>query len=147
MDCHGELNHRRARQGGFTLIEILIVVFIIGLLAALVGPQLFKRVGGAKQKMARTQIEVLGTALDTYRLDVGQYPSSDQGLAALVTQPDGIETWDGPYLRKEVPADPWGSPYIYRSPGEHGEYDLLSLGADKAEGGEGENQDVASWEN
>ncbi|EMG39088.1 general secretion pathway protein G [Desulfocurvibacter africanus PCS] len=147
MDCHNELLHRRARQGGFTLIEILIVVFIIGLLAALVGPQLFKRVGGAKQKMARTQIEVLGTALDTYRLDVGQYPSSEQGLTALVTQPGDVQTWDGPYLRKEVPADPWGSQYIYRSPGEHGEYDLLSLGADKAEGGEGENQDVASWEN
>ncbi|MFO7595928.1 MAG: type II secretion system major pseudopilin GspG [Desulfocurvibacter africanus] len=147
MDCHNELLHRRARQGGFTLIEILIVVFIIGLLAALVGPQLFKRVGGAKQKMARTQIEVLGTALDTYRLDVGQYPSSEQGLTALVTQPGDVQTWDGPYLRKDVPADPWGSPYIYRSPGEHGEYDLLSLGADKAEGGEGENQDVASWEN
>lgn len=137
----------RARQGGFTLVEILIVVFIIGLLAALVGPQLFKRVGGAKQKMARTQIEVLGTALDTYRLDVGQYPTSEQGLAALVAQPEEIETWDGPYLRKDVPKDPWGNDYIYRSPGERGEYDLLSLGADRAEGGEGENQDVASWEN
>jgi len=146
MDLH-TLHHGRARQGGFTLVEILIVVFIIGLLAALVGPQLFKRVGGAKQKMARTQIEVLGTALDTYRLDVGQYPSTEQGLQALVIQPDGLQIWDGPYLRKEVPLDPWGNAYIYRSPGEHGEYDLLSLGADKAEGGEGENKDVASWEN
>lgn len=142
-----ERNTLRARQGGFTLVEILIVVFIIGLLAALVGPQLFKRVGGAKQKMARTQIEVLGTALDTYRLDVGQYPTSEQGLAALVAQPEEIETWDGPYLRKDVPKDPWGNDYIYRSPGERGEYELLSLGADRAEGGEGENQDVASWEN
>lgn len=134
-------------QSGFTLVEILIVVFIIGLLASLVGPQLFKRVGGAKQKMARTQIEVLGTALDTFRLDVGRYPTTQEGLSALAAKPQGLDVWDGPYLKKDVPQDPWNRPYVYVFPGQHGEYDLLSLGADGVDGGEGENADVRSWEN
>lgn len=137
----------RSRQGGFTLIEILIVVFIIGLLASLVGPQLFKRVGGAKQKMARTQIEILGTALDTYRLDMGSYPTSEQGLEALRVQPEDADNWDGPYLKKDVPNDPWDRAYEYAQPGDHGDYDLYSLGADGTEGGEGEDADVTSWEN
>lgn len=137
----------RRGQSGFTLIEILIVVFIIGLLASLVGPQLFKRVGGAKLKMAKTQIETLGTALDTFRLDIGRYPNSQEGLSALVVKPSGLDSWDGPYLKKDVPGDPWGRPYQYVCPGQHGEYDLFSFGADGQEGGDGENADVRSWEN
>jgi len=131
---------------GFTLIEILVVIIIIGMLAALVGPALFKRLGSSKQKIAKTQIELLGVALDAFRLDVGRYPTTEEGLKALIENP-GIEGWDGPYLRKrKVPLDPWKRAYIYRCPGEHGEYDLYSLGSDGKPGGEGEAADVKSWE-
>jgi general secretion pathway protein G len=134
------------RQGaGFTLIEIVIVVIIIGLLAALVGPRLFGKVSEAKLKTTKAQIELFGTALDAFRLDTGRYPSSEEGLKALREKPSGTEMWKGPYLPKEIPLDPWGKPYVYKSPGEHGEYDLISYGLDGAEGGEGENQDVVSW--
>ncbi|MBI2461975.1 MAG: type II secretion system major pseudopilin GspG [Candidatus Rokubacteria bacterium] len=129
---------------GFTLIELLVVVIILGLLAALVGPRLFGRVGRSKQAAAQVQIELFGTALDQLRLDLGRYPTTAEGLEALRTSPN-LPGWDGPYLKKELPLDPWGSPYHYRSPGEHGEYDLWSYGADGAPGGEGENQDVVSW--
>ncbi len=135
----------RERQRGFTLIEILIVVIIIGLLASLVGPKLFGKVGTAKLKAAKAQIELFGTALDAFRLDVGRYPTSEEGLKALREKPSGADTWQGPYLPKEIPVDPWGRPYIYRSPGEQNEYEIVSLGLDGAEGGEGENQDVVSW--
>ncbi|OGP65338.1 MAG: type II secretion system protein GspG [Deltaproteobacteria bacterium RBG_13_53_10] len=135
----------RGKDRGFTLIEILIVVIIIGLLAALVGPKLFGKVGAARQKAAKAQIELFGTALDTFRLDVGRYPASEEGLKALREKPSGAERWEGPYLPKEIPNDPWGKPYIYRSPGQNGDYDLLSLGLDGAEGGEGENLDIVSW--
>ncbi|HWP57286.1 MAG TPA: type II secretion system major pseudopilin GspG [Candidatus Acidoferrales bacterium] len=134
------------RSGGFSLIELLVVMVIIGLLAALVLPQFVRQEEKAKVKAARAQIELLGTALDTFRLDVGRYPTTQEGLEALRRQPGGVERWDGPYLKKEVPVDPWGNPYIYRSPGEHGPYDLLSYGADKAPGGDGDNRDVTSWE-
>jgi len=130
---------------GFTLIELLVVMVILGMLAALVGPQIFGKVGKGKQSAARTQIEMLGQALDSYRLDVGKYPSTSEGLSALVTNP-GTEGWDGPYLKKALPNDPWGKPYQYQSPGSHGDYDLLSYGGDGAAGGEGENKDVNSWE-
>jgi general secretion pathway protein G len=133
------------RAKGFTLIEILVVVIIIGLLAALVGPRLFSKVSTAKQKAAKAQIELFGTALDAYRLDVGRYPSGEEGLKALREKPSGVEGWKGPYLPKEIPQDPWGRPYVYKCPGEHGEYDLISFGLDHAEGGEGENQDIVSW--
>jgi general secretion pathway protein G len=133
------------KEKGFTLIEILVVIIIIGLLAALVGPRLFGKVGVAKQKAAKAQIELFGTALDAYRLDVGRYPSGEEGLKALREKPSGADDWKGPYLPKEIPLDPWGRPYIYKSPGEHGEYDLVSWGLDHAEGGEGENQDIVSW--
>ncbi len=133
------------RQRGFTLIEILIVVIIIGLLASLVGPKLFGKVGAAKQKTAKAQIELFGTALDAFRLDVGRYPTSEEGLKALREKPSGADAWSGPYLPKEIPVDPWGRAYVYRSPGEQHEYEIVSLGLDGAEGGDGENQDVVSW--
>ena len=135
----------RSGERGFTLIEIMIVVIIIGLLAALVAPRLFGKLTTAKQKSAKAQIELFGTALDAFRLDTGRYPTTEEGLKALREKPSGDESWNGPYLPKEVPADPWGKPYIYKAPGEHGEYDLYSYGLDGTEGGEGENQDVVSW--
>ncbi len=130
---------------GFTLIELLVVMVILGLLAALVGPRLFGHVGAANQKAAKTQIEMLGSALDAFRLDVGRYPSSAEGLGALTTNP-GIDGWNGPYLKKALPNDPWKRPYQYQCPGTHGEYDLFSYGADGAPGGDGENKDVDSWD-
>ncbi|GAB6060715.1 type II secretion system major pseudopilin GspG [Desulfonatronum parangueonense] len=135
------------RVKGFTLIELLIVMIILGLLASLVGPRLFQHVGKSRQNTARAQIELLGTALDAYRLDVGRYPTTEQGLGALRQQPSGVERWHGPYLPRDVPLDPWGNAYIYKSPGDHGPYDLLSLGADGRPGGVGEDSDIRSWEN
>jgi general secretion pathway protein G len=132
-------------EAGFTLIELLIVVIILGVLAGLVGPRLFGRVGQSRQAAARVQIELLGAALDQFKLDVGRYPNSQEGLQALQQSPGNAPGWEGPYLKKDVPRDPWGSPYQYRSPGEHGEYDLSSLGSDAAAGGDGEAADVTSW--
>ncbi|MBI5632257.1 MAG: type II secretion system major pseudopilin GspG [Nitrospirae bacterium] len=137
----GHVNNRK----GFTLIELLVVMVILGMLAALVGPKLFGNVDKARQQAAKTQIEMLGQALDSYRLDVGKYPTTSEGLNALVTNP-GAQGWDGPYPRKGVPNDPWQKPYQYQSPGSHGEYDLFSYGADGASGGEGANKDINSWE-
>jgi general secretion pathway protein G len=133
-------------QQGFTLIELLVVMIIIGLLAALVGPRFIRQEEKAKVRAAKAQIELLGTALDTFRLDVGRYPTSQEGLDSLLRPPGGLERWDGPYLKKELPEDPWGTAYAYRSPGQHGPYDILSYGADKAPGGEGDNRDITSWE-
>jgi len=133
------------KEYGFTLVEILVVIIIIGLLAALVGPRLFGKVGTAKQKAAKAQIELFGTALDTYRLDVGTYPTTEEGLKALREKPSGLEKWQGPYLTKEIPLDPWGNAYVYKCPGEHGEYDLISYGLDGVLGGEGENHDIVNW--
>ena len=130
---------------GFTLVELLVVMVIIGLLAALVAPRLFPKLGKGKQAAAKAQIELLGQALDQYRLDVGSYPSTQEGLQALMTNP-GVEKWDGPYLKKNLPMDPWGHPYVFQSPGTHGEYDLYSYGRDGKAGGEGEDKDVFSWE-
>lgn len=134
-------------QKGFTLIEMLIVMVILGLLAALVGPRMFGKVGKSKQKSAKTQISLFETALDTYRLDVGKYPTTEMGLNALRDRPEGVEKWEGPYLPKEIPMDPWGHAYEYRSPGEHGDFDILSYGADGNPGGEDEDQDIVSWKN
>ena len=131
---------------GFSLIEVMVVMVIIGLILALVGPTVFRQEAKAKIKAARAQIELLGTALDTLRLDVGRYPTSQEGLEALRRQPGGLERWDGPYLKKEVPKDPWNNSYVYKSPGEHGPYDILSFGADGVPGGDGDNRDVNSWE-
>lgn len=138
----GEL---RRFDRGFTLIELLIVMIILGLLAALVAPKMFQKVGSSKQKAAKAQIAMLGTALDAFRLDVGRYPNAEEGLDALRKNP-GLDNWDGPYLPKDIPPDPWGKQYVYRYPGEHGDYDLYSMGADGQDGGEGENADVVSWE-
>jgi general secretion pathway protein G len=135
----------KQRERGFTLFELLVVITILGLLAALVAPKFFGKVSEAKQKTAKAQIEMFGTALDTFRLDVGRYPTMEEGLKALREKPSGAEGWQGPYLPKEIPVDPWRRPYVYKCPGEHGDYDLISYGLDGVEGGEGENQDVVNW--
>ncbi len=140
------MEKKSRRRGGFTLIELLVVMLILGLLAALVGPKLFGKVGKAKIKAAKAQISLIEDALDAFRLDVGRYPTTEEGLQALVEQPSGVDKWDGPYLKKKVPKDPWDHDYVYKCPGDHGDYDLYSLGADGEEGGEGENADITSWE-
>ena len=130
---------------GFTLLELLVVIVIIGLLAGLVAPRYFDQVGKSNSRIAKAQIDALEKSLDQFRLDVGRYPTTEQGLAALTTRPQNLERWAGPYLKKAVPPDPWGNRYLYKSPGEHGEYDLQSLGADAQPGGAGEAADVISW--
>ncbi|MFN2169581.1 MAG: type II secretion system major pseudopilin GspG [Anaerolineae bacterium] len=135
------------RRLGFTLVELLVVLAILGLLAGLVGPQVMKFLGSSKSKTAALQIHDLSATLDMYRLETGRYPSSDEGLEALVADPGDVANWNGPYLKKgQVPKDPWGNDYQYRFPGEHGGFDIWSLGADNREGGDGENADVKSWE-
>lgn len=136
---------RVASQPGFTLLELLVVIVIIGLLAAYVGPRYFAQLGKSEQKTAKAQIEAFGKALDTYRLDVGSYPSTEQGLAALNTNAGSEPNWGGPYLQKQVPNDPWGHAFVYRFPGQLSEFDLLSYGKDGQPGGEGDNADV-SWQ-
>ena len=137
----------KSKNKGFTLLELLVVLVILGLLASLVGPQVIKQIGGSKIKTAALQIEEFGTALDLFSLEVGRYPGTEEGLEALIEKPSAARFWNGPYLKKKViRQDPWGNEYIYRSPGEHGAYDLISLGADNSDGGEGENADVLSWE-
>ena len=138
---------KRRFSRGFTLIELLVVLAIIGLLAGLVGPQVMKHLGESKTKAARLQVEDLAASLDMFHLDVGRYPTNEEGLAALIEKPEGVSFWNGPYLRKKrIPKDPWNFDYKYQFPGEHGRFDLYTLGADNREGGEGENADVASWE-
>lgn len=136
------------RMRGFTLIELLVVLVILGLLAGLVGPQVMKYLGTANTEVARQQVSSFDSALEMYRLEVGRYPTSEQGLQALVAQPAGVSRWNGPYLKKAtIPDDPWGNTYQYRQPGEGGRsYDVFSLGADGSQGGEGENADINSWE-
>ena len=131
---------------GFSLIELLIVMIIMGLLASLVGPKMFGKLGMAKEKTARSQMSMLLTAFDSYRLDFGRYPSEEQGLAELRTNTTNSELWKGPYLAKDIPADPWGHAYLYQNPGEHNEIDIISLGLDGKVGGDGENADLGSWE-
>jgi general secretion pathway protein G len=139
---------RRARGGeaGFTLVEILVVITIIGLIMALVGPRVLNYLAESKVKAARIQVESFASSLDLFYLDAGRYPTTSEGLAALAQRPGGVDAWNGPYLRTgQVPNDPWGHAYVYRSPGEHGPYDLVSYGADGQQGGTGTAADIESW--
>jgi general secretion pathway protein G len=135
--------HRRI--GGFTLLELLVVMVIIGLLAGYVGPKYFSQIGKSEVKATKAQIDALGKAIDQFRLDVGRYPTTEEGLAVLVARPANVPKWDGPYLTKGVPVDPWGTPYVYKAPGTHGDYDLISYGKDGRPGGDGENADITNW--
>lgn len=136
---------RPNRQAGFTLVELLVVLVILVLLASLVGPRVIGYLGSSRTKAAKVQIESLSSALELFKLDVGRYPSTSEGLKALVQAPSGGGAWNGPYITKrEVPNDPWGRPYNYRSPGQNGPYDIFSLGADNQQGGTGENEDISN---
>jgi len=135
------------KSSGFTLIELLVVLVILGMLAGLVGPRIMKQLGTAKSNTAKLQIEDLGAALDIFYLDNGRYPTTLEGMNALVQKPSGFDNWNRPYLKKnKVPKDPWSIEYQYASPVENGEYDLYSYGADKQPGGDGKNKDINSWE-
>lgn len=139
-------NKRGSKNAGFTLLELLVVLVILGFIAAIATPPAMRYLGRAKTDTAKLQVQSLGSTLDLFRLDVGRYPTQEEGLQALVRRPSSAEGWNGPYVKKESSLiDPWGAPYLYKIPGEHGEYDLFSYGADKAPGGTGESQDVASW--
>ncbi|MBZ0069553.1 MAG: type II secretion system major pseudopilin GspG [Thiobacillus sp.] len=134
-----------ALSRGFTLLELLVVLVILGLLAGYVAPKYFAQVGKSEVKVAQAQIGALEKALDQYRIDTGHYPSNEQGLAALNVKPADEAKWDGPYLKKTVPNDPWGKPYQYKIPGEHSEVDIYSLGRDGTAGGSGDNADIGNW--
>lgn len=141
----GRTAARRQSQAGFTLVELLVVLVILVLLASLVGPRVIGYLGSSRTKAAKVQIEGLASALELYKLDTGRYPSSSEGLRALVQAPSGGGAWNGPYLTKrEVPNDPWGRPYNYRTPGQNGPFDIFSLGADNQQGGTGENEDISN---
>lgn len=142
-------NHYRSTQrriqAGFTLLELLVVIVIIGLLAAYVGPKYFAQLGKSEVTIAKAQMEAFEKSLDTYRLDVGRYPTTEEGMAALmVAPPTAGAKWNGPYLKKGVPQDPWGHPYVYRSPGTKSDYEILSTGKDGQPGGTGENADIVA---
>lgn len=139
------INKITHKKQGFTLLELLVVIVIIGLLASIAAPKLFGQIGKSETKTASAQIESLGLGLDQYRIDVGQYPTTEQGLIALNKNPGNVPKWAGPYLKKTVPNDPWGRPYLYKSPGEHDDYDLSTLGKDGQLGGTSDAEDVLSW--
>ena len=139
------LQSHRTRSRGFTLLELLVVMVIIGLLAGLVAPRFFAQIGKSEVKTARAQLDGLEKSLEQYRIDVGAYPTTDQGLGALFERPAGNSKWSGPYIKKAVPPDPWGNRYVYKAPGEHGDFDLGSLGRDGKPGGSGEDEDIVNW--
>ncbi|MCX2977564.1 type II secretion system major pseudopilin GspG [Candidatus Marimicrobium litorale] len=145
MNTLARTQNRGVSQKGFTLMELLVVLAILGLLMGLVGPQVLNQLGGAKTKTAALQIADLEQTLEMYKLDIGRFPTTEQGLDALVNKPAGVVGWNGPYLKSDVPLDPWNGTYVYTYPGEHGDFDILTLGQDGAPGGDGENADVSSW--
>ncbi|MEO8026883.1 MAG: type II secretion system major pseudopilin GspG [Bryobacteraceae bacterium] len=147
-EAHPVTRTRRAHQAGITLIEMLVVVTIIALFAALVAPRMLRQGDAARRTAARAQVNSFMTALGSYKLDTGLFPPTELGLSALRTRPDGLTQWNGPYLPQEIPLDPWARPYLYKYPGEHGdEPDIVSLGADGQPGGEGNDADIVSWKN
>lgn len=133
---------KSSRCAGFTLLELLVVVAIIGLLAAYVGPKFFTQIGKSEQSVAKAQVEAFSRALSVYRLDVGRFPSTEEGLASLITAPADAGKWNGPYLDKSLPDDPWGRPYVYRAPGAQGDFEILSYGKDGQPGGDGDAADI-----
>jgi general secretion pathway protein G len=139
------LDGRKRKDAGITLIELLVVMVIIALFAAIVGTRVGRNVDKAKQVAAKSQIAEYESALEQFKLDVGHYPSTEEGLQVLRTKPENAPNWDGPYLKKEVAPDPWGHPYVYRLPGTHGDFDLISFGADGQQGGDGDNADIVNW--
>ncbi len=138
---------RSLKLRGFSLLELLVVLVILGVLAAIVGPRVLQQLGGAKQDAAQVSIEQLGTLLDNYKLDTGRYPTTQEGIKALLEKPSSAKNWNGPYTKSNsLPKDPWGNDFVYTAPGQHGDYDIVSYGSDAREGGDGEAKDVKSWE-
>jgi general secretion pathway protein G len=145
MSTKKEKSRNRRRDRGITLIELLVVIVILGIIATLVAQNTVGKIDDAKRGQAKNQIAEIEGALDLFRLDAGRYPTADEGLQALRIRPSAVQNWDGPYLRKDLVPDPWGKTYVYRQPGEHGDFDLISFGADGQEGGEGDAADIVNW--